>query len=118
MESPLFNKGVGAIHGTITDIQQHAYDTLLKVSNFRTPNLPRKTSTHSPPLSAQATEDHDKRFPPTNPTNSQSNPSDHSSSSPEPPPHRPRADETELKQNEQLRKLIEKTKRDIGNYKN
>ena len=67
------------------------------------------------PPRLQATQEHDARFPPEQqdpPVNQARATRDDAQ------PHRPRADEPGSQRDEQLRKLIEKTKKDIHDWHN
>jgi len=79
LESRTFTKGVEAIHGTVSELQKGAYDTLL-----------------------QAVEEHDAKNPPA-----------HLKASSTAETHRPRSDEPVKVQNDELRKFIERTKREL-----
>ncbi|BGP45318.1 hypothetical protein JCM10450v2_001136 [Rhodotorula kratochvilovae] len=79
LESRTFTKGVESIHGTVSRLQQGAYDTLL-----------------------QAVEEHDTKNPPA-----------HLKSSATAESHRPRASEPVKVQNDELRRFIERTKKEL-----
>ncbi|GAA5854454.1 hypothetical protein JCM9279_006611 [Rhodotorula babjevae] len=79
LESPTFHKGVGAIHGGVSKLQQSAYDTL-----------------------ARAVEEHDAQHPPA-----------HLKSGATADSHRPRASEPVKVQNDELRKFIERTRKEL-----
>lgn len=116
LESPTFVGGVQALHGSVTRIQQGAYDTLLQATGEQ-----GRTSTHAQSIpalvltcrlprhsaSAHSAEEYDRK-----------DPSHHLKDQATATTHRPRADESPREQNKELLAFIERTKRELEKEQN